>query len=101
MSLQLVTAIAQLASAAAIVPSLVFVGLQINNAGKAVKASASQAHAATYHAVSAAIVDNHDGFAEIRRKGLLRLRAHSGKRATLALHPLSMMVRVALRRSRG
>jgi G3E family GTPase len=70
MSLQLVTAVAQLASAAAIVPSLVFVGLQINHAGKAVKASASQAHAATYHAVSAAIVDSHDGFAEIWRKGL-------------------------------
>ena len=70
MSLQLVTAIAQLASAAAIVPSLVFVGLQINHASKAVKASASHAHAATYHAVSAAIVDNHDRFAEIWRKGL-------------------------------
>jgi len=35
-----------------------------------VKASASQALAATYHAVSAAIVDNPDGCAEIRRKGL-------------------------------
>jgi hypothetical protein len=69
MSLQLVTAIAQPASAAAFVPSLVFAGLQINNAGKAVKASPSQAHAA-YHAVSAAIVDNHDGCAEIWRKRL-------------------------------
>jgi hypothetical protein len=62
MSLQLVTEIAQLASAAAIVSSLVFVGLQLNHAGKAVQASASQARAVTYHAVSAAIVDNHDGF---------------------------------------
>ncbi len=70
MSLQLATAIKQLASAAAIVPSRVIVGLQINDAGKAVKASASQAHAATYHAVSAAIVDNHDGFAEISHDGL-------------------------------
>jgi hypothetical protein len=70
MSLQLLTAIAQVGAAVAIVPSLIFLGLQINQATKTVKASASQAHAAMYQALSASIVDDPAGFAGIWRKGL-------------------------------
>ena len=70
MSLQMLTAIAQISTAVAIVPSLIFLGIQINQATRAVKASASQAHAAMYHALSASIVDNPQGFARIWRKGL-------------------------------
>ena len=70
MSLQLLSVIAQVCTAAAIVPSLIFVGLQINQATRAVRSSASQAHAATYQALSAGIVDNFGDFARIWRKGL-------------------------------
>ncbi len=70
MSLQTLTAIAQISTAVAIVPSLIFLGIQVNQATRAVKASASQAHAAMYQALSASIVDDPEGFAKIWRKGL-------------------------------
>ena len=70
MSLHLLTEIAQIAAALAIVPSLIFVGIQLHQATLAVKASSSQAHAAMYQALNAGIVDNVDGFAKVWRTGL-------------------------------
>ncbi len=69
MTLQQLTAIAQIAAAGAIVPSLIFVGIQVNQATKAVRASSSQAHAAMYQALSASLVNDPDGFVRIWRKG--------------------------------
>jgi hypothetical protein len=69
-SLEQLSAIAQIATAVAVVPSLIFVGIQLNLATKAVKASSSQAHTAMFHALSASIVENPSGFARIWRDGL-------------------------------
>jgi hypothetical protein len=69
-SLPLLTALAQITAALAIVPSLIFLALQVNQATRAVRASASQAHAAMYQALSACLVDDPEGFARIWRKGL-------------------------------
>ncbi len=77
MSYQLLTAIAQIATATAVVPSLIFVGIQVNQATRAVRASASQAHATMYQALSASIVDNPEGFARIWRMGLCGVDALS------------------------
>lgn len=70
MTLQFLTAIAQISTAIAIIPSLVFVSRQVAQATQAVRASASQAHAALYHAISASIIDDTHGFARVWRQGL-------------------------------
>lgn len=70
MSLDQWSAIAQILAAVVGIPSLIFVGIQLNLATKAVKASSSQAHSATFHALSAAIFENPEGFAMIWRNGL-------------------------------
>jgi hypothetical protein len=71
----LLTGIAQIASAIAIVLSLIFVGIQLRQATHAVKASSSQAHAAMYQALSAGLIDNFDGFARLWRIGLAGTQA--------------------------
>jgi hypothetical protein len=73
----LLTEIAQIGAGAAIVPSLIFVGVQVHHATQAVKASSSQAHATMYQALSGSIVDNFEGFAHIWRKGLTGTEALS------------------------
>ena len=70
MSLLQWSAIAQILAAAVGVPSLIFVGVQLSQATKAVRAASSQAHSATYHALTESIVDNSTGFAAIWEKGL-------------------------------
>jgi len=64
------SAIAQILGAVVGIPSLIFVGIQLHLATKAVRASSSQAHSAMYHALSESIVDNSTGFASIWRAGL-------------------------------
>ena len=69
MSLEQASFLAQIISAIAVFASLVFVGLQVNQATKAVRASSSQAHSAMYHAITTSLVDD-GAFAMIWRKGL-------------------------------
>jgi hypothetical protein len=52
MSLEQGSAIAQIVGAVVGIRSLIFVGIQLKLATKAVRASSSQAHAATFHALS-------------------------------------------------
>lgn len=70
MSLDRWSSIAQILTAAVGVPSLIFVGVQVSLAAKAVRASSSQAHAAMYHSLTESIVDNSTGFANIWSEGL-------------------------------
>ena len=70
MSLEQWSAIAQIMAAVIGIPSLIFVGIQLGLASKAVRASSSQAHSAMYHELSASIVDNATGFATIWQDGL-------------------------------
>ena len=69
MSLEQASALAQIISAVAVFASLVFVGLQIRQNTKAVRAAASQAHSAMYHALTDDLVSNKD-FAGVWRRGL-------------------------------
>jgi hypothetical protein len=70
MSLEQWSAIAQILAAVVGIPSLIFVGIQLYLATKAVRASSSQAHSATYHELSASIFENSNGFAGIWAAGL-------------------------------
>ena len=70
MSLEQWSAIAQIMAAVIGIPSLIFVGIQLGLASKAVRAASSQAHSAMYHELSESIVDNSTGFASIWREGL-------------------------------
>ena len=64
MSLEQWSAIAQILASFVGIPSLIFVGVQVNLMTKTVKATSSQAHSAMYQSLSAAIVDNSTGFAK-------------------------------------
>jgi hypothetical protein len=70
MSLDQWSAIAQILGAVVGIPSLIFVGVQLHLATKAVRASSSQAHAAMYYSLTESIVDNSTGFACIWQEGL-------------------------------
>jgi hypothetical protein len=72
MSLEHASFLAQIISAVVVVASLVFVGLQLRQNTKAVRASTSQAHSAMYHDIIASLIDNGE-FAQIWRKGLADL----------------------------
>jgi len=54
----------------AVIASLIFVGVQLRTATRAVRASTSQAHSALYHAIVVTIVDNGE-FANIWRRALV------------------------------
>ena len=69
MTLEQASLIAQIVSALAVIGSLIFVGVQLRQATNAVRASTSQAHSTTYHAIVENIVENGD-FARIWREGL-------------------------------
>jgi hypothetical protein len=70
MSLEQWSAIAQILGAVVGIPSLIFVGIQLYLATNAVRAASSQAHSATYHELSASIVQDDNGFARIWQDGL-------------------------------
>lgn len=70
MSLEQWSAIAQILAAFVGIPSLIFVGIQLYLATKAVRAASSQSHSATYHELSASLVEDSNGFADIWRRGL-------------------------------
>jgi hypothetical protein len=77
MSLEYWSAVAQILASVVGIPSLIFVGIQVNLMTKAVKATSSQAHSAMYHSHSAAIVDNSTGFANLWQQGLKGVEALS------------------------
>jgi hypothetical protein len=70
MSLEQASLLAQIISAIVVVASLVFVGIQLQQNTKAVRAASSQAHSATYLAINTTITNDERGFARIWREGL-------------------------------
>ncbi|MCL6699401.1 hypothetical protein LZ496_11490 [Sphingomonas sp. NSE70-1] len=69
MSLEQLSFLSQIISAVAVVGSLIFVGVQLRQATRAVRASSSQAHSTTYHAVISSLINDGD-FARIWRVSL-------------------------------
>lgn len=69
MTLEQASFLAQIVSAVAVVASMVFIGIQLRTAVRAVRASTSQAHSALYHAIVVTIVQNGE-FANIWRRAL-------------------------------
>ena len=69
MSLEQLSFLAQIISAVAVIGSLIFVGVQLRLATRAVRASSSQAHSTTYHAIIASLINDGD-FARIWRISL-------------------------------
>ena len=69
MTLEQASLVAQIASAIAVIASLIFVGFQLRQATTAIRASSSVAHAALYTELVHSIIDNAD-FAGIWCKGL-------------------------------
>ena len=69
MSLEQASLLAQIVSALAIIASLVFVGVQLRQATRAMRNSSSQAHSAIYSGVISTIIDNGE-LASIWRRGL-------------------------------
>ena len=74
MSLDQASALAQIISAIAVIASLIFVGVQVGQNTKAVKAASSQAHSTMYHSLTDDLVSNRD-FAGVWRKALDNLQA--------------------------
>lgn len=69
MTLEQASFVAQIASAIAVIASLIFVGFQLKNATAAIRGSSSQAHSGLYTALVQSIIDNAD-FARIWSIGL-------------------------------
>lgn len=69
MSLEQASLVAEIISAIAIIGSLIFVGVQLRQATRAMRNSSSQAHSAVYSSVIAPIIENGE-FAAIWRRGL-------------------------------
>ena len=69
MSLEQASFLAQIISAFAIIASLIFVGVQLHQAARAMRNSSSQAHSAIYSEIISTIIDNGE-FASIWRRGL-------------------------------
>jgi hypothetical protein len=69
MSLEQASFLAQIISALAIIASLIFVGVQLRQATRAMRNSSSQAHSAIYSEIISTIIDN-GNFASIWRRGL-------------------------------
>lgn len=70
MTLEQASFLSQIVSAVAVIASMIFVGIQLRTATRAVRASTSQAHSALYHALVVTIVDNGE-FAGIWRRALV------------------------------
>ena len=71
MSLEELSLLSQILSAVVVFASLVFVGIQLRQATKAVRASSSQAHSAAYIEITGRLLDQ--DFAALWRKALARL----------------------------
>ena len=69
MTLEQASFVAQIASAIAVIASLIFVGFQLKHATAAIRGSSSQAHSGLYTALVQSIIDNAD-FARIWSIGL-------------------------------
>ena len=69
MTLEQASLVAQIASAVAVIASLIFVGIQLRRATSAIRASSSQAHSGLYTSLVQSIIDNAD-FARIWSVGL-------------------------------
>ncbi|MBA3525949.1 MAG: hypothetical protein H0T82_03390 [Sphingomonas sp.] len=69
MSLEQLSSLAQIISAAAVIASLIFVGLQLRHAAAAIRVSSSQAHSSLYTDLVQSIIDNED-FARIWSVGI-------------------------------
>lgn len=69
MSLEQAALISQIASAIAVIASLIFVGFQLSQNTRAVRASTSQAHSATYLQAVTSLFDDAE-MANIWRRGL-------------------------------
>jgi hypothetical protein len=69
MSLEQLSYLSQIISAFAVVASLVFVGIQLHHATRAVRASTSQAHSANYFAINSSIIGDGE-LARIWRESL-------------------------------
>lgn len=76
MSLSDLASIGSFVNGLAVVISLIFVGFQLLQNTKAVRASASQAHSANYQQITASIVQ-HGDFAHIWRRGVADLESLS------------------------
>jgi hypothetical protein len=66
--------VAQMISAAAVIASLIFVGVQLRQATSAIRATSSQAHSALYTDLVRSIIDNGD-FARVWSIGLTQPKA--------------------------
>lgn len=73
-SLEQASALAQIISALAVIASLIFVGMQVRQNTKAVRAASSQAHSTMYHSLTDDLVSNAD-FASVWRNALEDLNA--------------------------
>lgn len=71
MALEQWSFLAQIASAIAVIASLIFVGVQLRQATSAIRATSSQAHSALYTDLVRSIIDNQD-FARVWAIGLNR-----------------------------
>jgi hypothetical protein len=60
MSLEELSFVSQIASAIAVIASLIFVGYQLKHAAAAIRASSSEAHSAIYVDLIKSVVDNKD-----------------------------------------
>jgi hypothetical protein len=60
MTLEQASLIAQIASAIAVIASLIFVGIQLRRATSAIRATSSQAHSSLYTDLVQSIIDNAD-----------------------------------------
>ena len=69
MSLEQLSSLAQIISAAAVVASLIFVGFQLRHAAAAIRVSSSQAHSSLYTDLVQSIIDNAD-FAHVWSRGI-------------------------------
>jgi len=76
MSLEQLSFLSQIVSAVAVVASLVFVGIQLRHATKAVRASTSQAHSANYYAINSSIIGDGE-LARIWRESLANFESQS------------------------
>ena len=76
MTLEQISFVAQIASAIAVIASLIFVGIQLRRATLAIRASSSQAHSSLYTDLVQSIIDNAD-FAAAWSVGLTNPKALS------------------------
>lgn len=76
MSLEQLSFLSQIVSAFAVIGSLVFVGIQLRQAIRAVRAQTSQAHSANYFAINASIINDGE-LARIWRESLTDFDAQS------------------------